>query len=366
MVQLVENEKILANTGTSTDIKGEVGNLVKTLYTEQMSNNKWKTLAQFLDIFTEAVPYTVMEIIEENISKNNSEFWELFKPAKDILFGRNFYTHVLWSLEKLCQIPELTVRAIYALVRIMEKHFNYKLSNSPVESLFKVFCLWYPQGAISQENKIALIKIFLRDFHKSAVIIINKIIYEDGSKTTTSDLARFQWHYQEKLECPVDAEKAQLDIANVFIDNMQPELEDWHTVINHICYFANNVEDFEDKIILKADYLPKDDALEVYYIVGNCISRKKKYGHYTSLNGIRVLEKLYLALQIDAPEKYAHYFSHTFYGLDPTPYSNEKYNFQAEEEYLMSVRVEAINDIIDQWGLTGVLKLSHIVEDKKC
>lgn len=71
--------------------------------------------------------------------------------------GRSYYTNVLWALEKLVWFDDYVIRAIELLAKINEKQFQYKLANTPINSLYSIFCVWYPQSCLSCDQRIKLI-----------------------------------------------------------------------------------------------------------------------------------------------------------------------------------------------------------------
>lgn len=90
-------------------------------------------------IFSGSVSKLLPQKIEAEIEDPESQFWQLFRPAKDLFTGRSYYTNVLWALEKLVWFDDYVIRAIELLAKINEKQFQYKLANTPIIRCIQYF-----------------------------------------------------------------------------------------------------------------------------------------------------------------------------------------------------------------------------------
>ena len=173
LVELDENEGLF---NFSTSCTSECNHLVFNIYNGLQNINQWRTLTPYMPDFVEATPETILNIIESNVVQNSNEFWRLFESSGNLFFGRTFYTHILWTLEKLVCIKEYSVRAINLLVALDEKNFEYKISNCPMDSLLKIFCLWHPQGALSVDERDILLVNIIESHHTTGRKLINKLL----------------------------------------------------------------------------------------------------------------------------------------------------------------------------------------------
>lgn len=137
-------------TSTGHYVHSLVSEVFKSINTWQ----QWSTVAPLMTLLAEASPAAVLEKLEQEVINEQSEMWALFKPAKDVFWGRSYYTHILWTLEQLVWYECYVVRAIDLLVQINEKGFKYTLQNSPINTLYEIFCTWYPQCCLDCNNRI--------------------------------------------------------------------------------------------------------------------------------------------------------------------------------------------------------------------
>ena len=130
--------------------------------------------------------------MEREIANERSEIWHLFKPIDDVLFGRNYYTHILWAIEQLVWYESYAIRAINLLFAINEKQFKYTLVNSPINTLYEIFCVWYPQSCLSHEQRIEVVKRTCKVYPKTGKELIDRLLPTGHS--TCGNIQKPKWH----------------------------------------------------------------------------------------------------------------------------------------------------------------------------
>lgn len=184
-------------------------------------------------IFSGSVSKLLPQKIEAEIEDPESQFWQLFRPAKDLFTGRSYYTNVLWALEKLVWFDDYVIRAIELLAKINEKQFQYKLANTPINSLYSIFCVWYPQSCLSCDQRIKLIQRISKDYPKTGKELIAKLIPSKGETCTNIEEPRWR-HFEGKTNEGTtnkeyrDTVKA---IATIAISTADTNA-DWQAIIN--------------------------------------------------------------------------------------------------------------------------------------
>lgn len=124
----------------------------------------WNTIAPTLPLLAEASPIAVVERLEKAVNNDDADFWRSFNPSKDVLLGRNYYTHILWTLEKMVWNNETAVLAIKLLAQIGEKEIEYKMENTPHNSLYEIFCLWRPQNCLNVDERMNLLEVIVSSY----------------------------------------------------------------------------------------------------------------------------------------------------------------------------------------------------------
>ena len=362
LIELDENEGFFSFTTSCTR---ECNNLVLDIYNGLKNINQWRTLVPYISDFAEATPEAILNIIESNVAQDSDNFWSLFKSSGEPLFGRTFYTHILWALEKLVWIKEYCVRAINLLVTLDEKNFEYKISNCPMDSLLKIFCLWHPQGALSIDERDTLLSNIIVKHHTVGRKLVKKLL--PNGMSTTTNLTEFSWRYIEYYNSQItniqywNSVKC---IAKKFLQTIESNYEDWKTVIKHFDIFYDIFQELGVDITSKGLELAEPDKLKLCAKMAFHISRERKFldeSDTANINIINQMEKLYNSLLPNSPLKYAHYYSYDFYGFNPAVFGTDDYDYDKEKEYLQKLQTEALEETLDNFELDSVLPLAQNV-----
>ena len=137
----------------------KVSLFIKELLLKIESIKDWAYISQFIELICEAAPNEVLNCFEKNID-NHTGLLDLFTVEKsDFLFGRHYYTHILWSLELLLPYKECVVRTVSILLALGDKIEKCSTGNNPREDLSKIFCTWNNVSALSIDEKIELAEL---------------------------------------------------------------------------------------------------------------------------------------------------------------------------------------------------------------
>ena len=361
LIELDENEGLF---DFMTSCTGECNNLVFDIYNGVKNTNQWRTLIQYISDFVEATPETILNIIENNVAQNSDDFWGLFESSSNLFFSRPFYMHILWALEKLLWIKEYCVRAINLLVALDEKNIEYKGSNGPMGSLFKIFCLWHPQGTLTINERDTLLSNIIDKHHTVGRKLVKELL--PNGMSTTTNLAEFSWKYVEYYNPQITNIQYWNSIKNIakkFTQNIDSNYEDWKIVIKHFNIFYDIFKEFGIDIISKGLELSEPDRLKLCAEMAFHISRERKFLDVSDATNTNEMEKLYNSLLPNSPLKYAHYYSYHFYGLNPVPVRTEGYDYNREKDALHKLRVEALEETLDKFGLVSVIPLAQNVSE---
>lgn len=367
MTKIVEFGEDDKTSGFCSNSVNECNALVTEIFDKLNSRQDWFTICEYIPDFVEATPDVIASVIEKNIKDEASAFWCLFENLDSSFFGRTYYTSILWALEKLMWLEQYCVRSVYSLVRIAEKKFNYKMTNSPIDSLYKFFCLWYPQGALSSENRIILLSKIIEEYYFTGRNLINTL-FPSGSGIV-GNLLEFQWRYIEKKKIEVttkDYYNSIEIIAEHFVKTLTACYDDWKIIIKYFTIFDKAFETLKvDKNDLVLS-IPDNDKLKLCEDLICKISRHKKFANADwSLpeKTLNKLEQLYNLLLPNSPLKYVAFYSHDFYGLNPCVFDKGNYDYEKEKNELQKERVEALEKTLDEFGFGSLYQIVPQVSD---
>lgn len=346
----------------TANLDGECSNLVKTIFDSLDSLHRWQTICPYIPTFFEAAPDIVLRVLEKEANLPDSVFWDLFKSSGDFLFGRSFYTHILWTLEKAVWDKRYAARAIRLLVAYTEKGYSYKLVNSPEETLYHIFCIWSPQGAFSLSERKTLLTDIIKNHHIIAPNLFKKLL-ATGSQITTN-ISKPKWIIIDGSQNNVtksEAKEMYGYLIDLYLENITPCYNDWHFVFTEL-KGLNQIPEIIEKCLSQLDQFNDDDRLKLSKDLLDYISSSRKFQSDTS-DRIDAIEKLYFELLPESPKYYAQYFSYNFDGLNPLPFESDNYSFEEERKLLFDFQKEKLHEMVLSHGSDSVFEIIPFVED---
>jgi hypothetical protein len=351
--------------------KRDVDYLVKQIMDSIKDWREWFSIASLLPLLAEASPEAMITKFEEYTVDNENSFWALFRKPSDSLFGTNYYTHILWALEKLVWNKSYAFRAIIILARISERNFEYTIVNSPLNSMYEIFCLWHPQSALSLKEKMQILNYIMEKFPNTGWKLFDKLLPSGPSLICGNILTPTWQEWDDNIEWEVTHIELQEQIktlVNVVLKKITPEAAKWHIIFENIDSFILNIDDIcfklEEHNSLFLDY----DRYEISNELRKLISNHRHFAYADWSMNEEEIVKLEKALFIIEPKdsriKYKHLFSNDPALLKPYVYEDcEKYDWNEELRIINEAREKALVQVFKDYGIDGILELVSDAEE---
>lgn len=349
-----------------------VDNIIEQLFNQIQQSKQWFAIAEFLPMLAEASPLTFIKCMEKEIDNSESNIWELFEKTVDGLWGRNYYTHVLWALEKLLCIEILVPRAIKILSKLAERKINYKISNSPLSSLSQALSGWLHQINISIEEKSELVEYIVEN-SSIGWDLLEQILPDRLSHAVGSNLNYFKYrHYEFKYKLQYNNQLFQTyrTYTLIAIEATNNDLNKWGVVFDKCLFIELGLYDLVKDKFTQA--LSKSKSDEEKYLLKEKI-RDIIYRHRyfkdsdwaLSEENVGKINELFNLITFECDIfNYLYLFTNQkFLELNPTPYDkNENIDWNKESQELEKERLKAIKLIIENsddsiWNLVELLKI---------
>ena len=330
---------------------------------------QWNTIAPSLPLLAEISPLAVLEKIEEAVRKNNKEFWKMFSPSKDIMWGRNYYTHVLWALEKLVWFDESVVRAIKLLAAIGEHNIEYKMVNTPTRSLYEIFCLWHPKSCLKTEERMELLNIIVSSYPTVGRELIKSLLPSNHS--TSTPIVKPKWrefhdYYPDGVfrdERILSAKK----ILEMSIEFPNFDKEHWLNMIDKIDQFTWCFDTFAKKLNEVCEKFSEDELFELQDKLRREISRHRKFRNSKWSVAEEIIakwEKLFQQITKDNIGVYRYLLKFNPQLLNPIPYEADKQtDYEQKRMEIRNLRNVAFEEIANKFGKEAFLQFSTEAED---
>ncbi|MCB8818767.1 hypothetical protein [Desulfosporosinus shakirovi] len=367
LIMIVERDDGTGNSLGISSITAECESLVSQVFNQVKTLQGWYTIASYIPIFVEATPNAVLSAMEKEADIPDSEFWKMFKNPEDVMLGRTFYTHLLWALEKLVWLPRYASRAVKLLMCFADKGYEYKLSNTPINTLTDIFCLWHPQGIFTLAERNLLLEKILKEHPETACSLVKALLPQ--GRQTTSGIAKFSWRNVDIPEMRVtknEHREAYTSLAQLFLNNINPCFSDWDIVFSRFTAFLNHTDIVIKKCKEQAAQIGEEDLLKLCSELAKLIGKHRKFVHSNwSLSDevISKIEELYNGILPETPMKYIHYFDYHYNGLHPLVYKEKEHNHSDEREQLKQFRLEKIKEALSQYGTEVIFVILPGIEN---
>ena len=340
-----------------------VSEILKSINTWQ----QWNTIAPLMTLLAEASPTAVLEKLEQEVINNQSEMWVLFKPTKDVFWGRSYYTHILWTLEQLVWYECFVVRAIDLLAQINEKGFKYTLQNSPLNTLYEIFCTWYPQCCLDCNNRIELLRKICRKYPTTGNELITKLLPTGHS--TCGCIQKPRWHSFENEFDEGVTRKEHSDtlqaIADIAMSGAATAVQ-WSNIIKHASFFFRARVSWVDTLMEYCKEIPELERNEIAKSLRSEINRNREFCNADwaiPKEFVDKMEQVLLNLLPAGCEQYEYLFKQNPKLLHPIPYEEGTFDYQKRRSYLRGIRMNVIHQILDKCGADTLIEFSFKAED---
>lgn len=168
------------------------GHVVRNLLHEA-DWERWAGLDTLMPLLAEAAPKEFLDAVEEALEDlENTPFHAIFMQEGDGLFGGNYMTGLLWSLECLAWSPDYLSRVAVILADLASIDPGGRYSNRPAQSLADIFLPWHLQTTAPFDRRKAAIEAILREHPNVGWKLLLSLLPD--SFGSTSGCYRPIWH----------------------------------------------------------------------------------------------------------------------------------------------------------------------------
>lgn len=353
------------------DFQKYVDDVFTSLFSQISRVDQFLALTDFIDLIAEASPKIFIDFLEKEINKKESEVWHLFEKNGGSLFSRNYYTHILWGIEKMLCLEEHVVPAIKILVKLSEKNIEYKISNSPFNTLSHALLDWVHVINISIEEKIELVKYIVENSSVGWKLL--ESVLPSRAVRSVSNMVRMKYRsykFVEDLQYQGQVFRSQRSYYEIAINNAKSDLSKWKLIFENALFFELGLEDLliqkfresvEREIPDKEIYILKEKLRDIIYrhryfkdsdwaMEESHINRLEEMFDLLSYES-NIYDYLYLFVNYELKDLY------------PIPFNKDlKTDWEREKKTLYNRQVEALKDILkrnssDLWELISLTRL---------
>lgn len=353
--------------GVDTEI--EAANVVRDLLDSPLTTRKLAAHDRDLPTYAEAAPDTFLSIIERDLKSDQPEVLGLLRPVdRSNFWGHPSRTGLLWALEGLSWNPTTLPRAAMILARLAQVEITDNWVNKPTHSLESIFRAWMPQTAASHDERVNVMKALAERFPNVAWSLC---VAQFGGHSQVGDYShkpRWRpdgygfgepfptygpiWKFQRVMvEMALSWKDHSAGMLSDLVERLHA-LDDGYQarVWGLVEAWAKTASD-ADKAILR-------EKIRISTLSRRAARRAKKNADAASLTA--TARKAYAALEpSDLLNKHAWLFKDNWVEESADEiHDDEEIDFRKREERIRKLRVDALQEVLAQRGIAGILELA--------
>lgn len=325
----------------------------------------WISLESLFPLLCESSPTTFLKCMQEKMTQDVALFEELFSKEGSGIFGRNYMTGILWSLEKLAWFKEYFYDSILVTVDLAKIDHGGTWANRPINSLIDIFLPWHPQTLVSFQDKQNVINVIITRYQSVAYELLVKLLpYNMSSTSGTVKPIIIPIEIPEKIAVTHGQYFAEVDwYSNRLVDFLEDNLDYLSRFIDHMHSLTRNAFD-RFLNVLKSDKvvnLPDANKVDLWDELQDFINHHMRFPDADWSLDKEDIEKLLAINEIVAPQnkllKARRLFSYDTYKL-----MNDNGDYKEQREAVEALRVDTLDKVCSENGIDGIMKLCELVE----
>lgn len=317
------------------------------------------TIADYMKLIAECSPEKYLSFIEKEIKNEDSIIWELFANNNTdwLLGGGHDYCNLLWSLEALCKLDLYKIRACNVLLRLTEKQFIYKISNTPLETLESLLWLYNTKNALSIDEKISFIEQSIAKYKNAFIPCALKIIFKTSGFLSDSSL---KWRdpelKEEELSYPILYNAIDSVIETVLKHINHSEINIIKSLVDKYLYMTRKTFEKITEYINRS-YSPNTaEATSLYDYLLTKRYNAIKYHKDSSSKFIEIIDPIIMQLKpTDELTASLLYFKYFGYNDCPIPETIDE-DFEKEERAARKFQHELFDKLLNTYNHNLVLE----------
>ena len=334
----------------------------------------WKSLSPFLSELAEASPDSFIKTLEELCERDTAKIKQLINEKGNVLEHFGDYVLILHALELIAwdwdnnyleRISELLIK-----LSISWDNIPANISSSPINSLAKIFCVWYPQTIVSTEKRNLILSNLASEYPDNIWPALIEFFSRSHNYVTCSAKPKWKleledipiWHDKDRFLGAEQIFKLCMELSQ---NNADRQIEVLKLISQGQCipeqkdlFYKQLEEGINNKVF--------QNTTPLWNFLRKTIVNIQSYDRSLLINDLPILKKLYDML---SPEDIVALYAHYFYDAQNILKYEGKERYEADfDQFLVIQQKEVVSKIYKkdkEYGLFNLLKTIVIQDSNK-
>lgn len=343
--------------------ESKISHLIKQKIRKSLENvnskKEWFSISEILPLIFEIDPDAVLSKFEEELKRDNSGLINLFVDKSDDFFtGRSYYTHVIWTLEKALYLEKYIFRTIAILSKLMELDIEYKMANSPLNTLHNALVAWCHHYVYSIKEKIQFVKYIVENNTKGWLLLKKLLPSSNTGYISNLNSPNYtDYLLSDELKNRKQVYDTYLEYCHLAIANIGGNIDNLCALYEESLMFDFGMYDIlKEKTFELLNGFSDLEKYKLYKKIYNLISRNRHFQNTDwaqSIENLKLLEEEILNKITfnDESFRYQYIFeSYNDISLNPVVYEKDdedRNSFEENQKLDNELRVGAIRKLIE-------------------
>uniref|UniRef100_A0A7V3KNK5 Uncharacterized protein n=1 Tax=candidate division WOR-3 bacterium TaxID=2052148 RepID=A0A7V3KNK5_UNCW3 len=326
----------------------------------------WASLNDVLPLLAEAAPGEFLDAIDKALQMNPCPFDEVFAQEGNGIFGSNYITGLLWSLETLAWDADYLSRVVICLGELATHDPGGQWANRPANSLTSILLPWFPQTCAPTNKRVAAVKTLLTEFPDVGwKLLVSLLPHQQSSSSGTRKPAwrstipddwregvthREYWE-QEAIYAELAVNHAKNDVSK--LKELIEHLENLpHPVFEQLMEYLNS-----DSVRA----LPVDEKMSIWSRLVDLVSKHRKFSDAKWAMEPRQVDEVAALADRLAPDSPFFLHQRLFSERDFDLFEG-KGDYERQMEELEKRRQAAVEEVASSGGTEAVLSFAKNVQ----
>lgn len=333
--------------------------VVRTLL-HQADEERWLSLAGILRELAEASPDEFLNQVEDSLDRADAPIRRLLSETGQAgSLGRCWHATLLWALEILAWYPARLARVTTILAELMSTPIAGNWVNTPLNTLSTLFSTWWPQTTATATDRLSVIDRLFKTHPEPAWSLLYALVPASGGSATAN--ARPNWRDDDAgAKAPLSSADMGLYLSGIgerLIKHAHGSPERIAQLIEILGRFDGDFRDDILQLVQRSTAFDDEGRELIRTGVRRRLrweSRSKKQRDSRADDEVARLSRAYDALAArDIVKRHKWLFASSWVELSSEDSDTD------DRDQLPSVRADAVRDIFNERGWSGMTELTQ-------
>lgn len=347
------------------------GEAVATAIVRRVLDSKdwmlWASVDDYLPLLAEAAPAAYLDAVEHALAVNPSPQLRLFDEESGGVMGQAHIRGLLWGLETIAWDQRYLTRVLVLLGELATIDPGGSWGNRPASSMRDILLPWHPQTVADIDQRLAAVATLVREEPQAAWNLVLALLPE--AHQVTSGTRKPAW--RETLPSDWTAAQTIADVVRQADGHLRLAMQLADETVERLTALVSKLDDLpasSQDVLLgylcspKVQELPEEEREPLWREMQSLVARHRKHGNTDWAMKPPQINKIEHAAEALRPRSPALVARKLFGESDHYLMDEADGDREARRSALQLRRIAAVQSIVDDSGLRGVVELADAVD----